>query len=133
MNAGIKAVTLSWPVAKYVITPIRIRATPNASVNRAIGSLLHSGLITTEILTLVIHEWRKRSDLSAVVTLRRSGPFFRRRHDSAEERREPADPLADSLTAYLRRDSAGSRRRQCGDSILPGLAPPIQGKDQRRV
>jgi hypothetical protein len=57
MNAGIKAVTLSWPVAKYVITPIRIRAAPNATVNRAIGSLLHSRLITTEILTLVIHEW----------------------------------------------------------------------------
>ena len=36
-------------------------------------------------------------------------------------RREPADPLADSLTTDLRRDSAGSRRRQCGDSILPGL------------
>src|SRR5688500_4523560 len=61
MNAGIKAVTLRWPVAKYVITPIRIRAAPNATVNRAIGSLLHSGVITTEILTLVIHEWRKRS------------------------------------------------------------------------
>jgi hypothetical protein len=41
MNAGIKAVTLCWPVAKYVITPIRIRAAPNATVNRAIGSLLH--------------------------------------------------------------------------------------------
>jgi hypothetical protein len=79
MNAGIKAVTLSWPVAKYVITPITIRAAPNATVNRAIGSLLHSGVITTEILTLVIHEWRKRSDLSAIVTLRRSGSFFR--HD----------------------------------------------------
>jgi hypothetical protein len=77
MNAGIKAVTLSWPVAKYVITPIRIRAAPNATVNRAIGSLLHSGLITTEILTLVIHEWRKRSDLSAVITLQRCGLFSR--------------------------------------------------------
>src|SRR5687768_3221772 len=94
MNAGIKAVTLCWPVAKYVITPIRIRAAPNATVNRAIGSLLHSGLITTEILTLVIHEWRKnewrkRSDLSAVTTLQRSGLFSRhdfKRRGNAKDR-----------------------------------------------
>jgi hypothetical protein len=43
----------------------------------------------------------------------------------AEEKREPADPLADSLTAHLRRDSAGSRRRQCGDSILTLFYPAV--------
>ena len=41
--------------------------------------------------------------------------------DSLEDRREPAQRLADSLS-YLRRDSACSRRGQCGDSILPGDA-----------
>jgi hypothetical protein len=45
--------------------------------------------------------------------LRGESTFCRRKRES--------DYLhSDSLT-YLRRDSAGSRRRQCGDPILPGL------------